>query len=244
MNDLKSDIINGAFSKLRISGITVKPSPEELILGLRRLEGLALELYHKNIYTGYNFEDEPDLNSMSGITPDLWYAFESLLAVRLISDFGKGERLDPMLLNSAGQQMSYLTKLSVENNTRQVNFPSNHPRGSGNTRFSLSNRYYSGGISVIINSSKVLNSGDINDFSERFDAYLRNDESISTYTIEADSNLTIQSHSLSGNSILYRLKAEKYSDGTSKVKIVIDTTLGRKLTKIIEYAILNEVEIE
>ena len=65
---LKADVINRAYSKQRISGITSIPSSEDNELALETLEDLAHELEEaRNICLGYNFEDEPDLNAPTNI---------------------------------------------------------------------------------------------------------------------------------------------------------------------------------
>ena len=66
-NNLKSDIINGAYAQMRISGITVAPGPRELTVSLRRLEGMANDLHARNVYSGYYFEEEPEINSPCGL---------------------------------------------------------------------------------------------------------------------------------------------------------------------------------
>ena len=54
----KADLINGAYSLMRISGITVDPSADDLALALERLEDMAEEFAGRNIITDYNFVDE------------------------------------------------------------------------------------------------------------------------------------------------------------------------------------------
>ena len=117
-NDLKIDIINGAYSVMRVSGITVDPSPSDLVLALRRLEGLANELDGRNVCTGYYFEDEPDVNSPSGLDKKYWHPFECILAQRLLSDFGKGVKPDPTLAKSASAGLSFLYASTA--NPRQI----------------------------------------------------------------------------------------------------------------------------
>ncbi|MEE9311617.1 MAG: hypothetical protein V3V10_04315, partial [Planctomycetota bacterium] len=67
MSHLKGDTINSAYSRMRISGITAQPTPEDLEVALERMEGMAARWFKKNINTGYNFEDEPDPNSPTGL---------------------------------------------------------------------------------------------------------------------------------------------------------------------------------
>ena len=67
MEQLKVNIISDAYSKLRISGLTVLPTPEDLELALSRLESMMAELDVRGISIGYNFEDNPDPNSLTNI---------------------------------------------------------------------------------------------------------------------------------------------------------------------------------
>ena len=142
-NDLKGDLVNGAYSQMRISGLTVNPSPEDNVLALRRLENMASEFYGRNICTGYNFEDSPDADSSSGLDKKFWYSFECLLAVRLLSDFGKGtqQKVDPMLLKSASGGLSFL--YSATASPREVQYPSRQAIGAGNSlRYHRYRRFY------------------------------------------------------------------------------------------------------
>jgi hypothetical protein len=236
MNNLKSDIINGAFSLLRISGITSKPSAEDLALALGRLEGMARELYKKNIYTSYNFEDEPDLNSVSGVSLDLFFAFETLLAVRLMSDFGKGKELDQALINNANQQMAYMINLSVQSNVYPVNFPNTHPVGGGNYQGFRYRKYFSDTLTYpSINTSKKIYPNDVNFFVEYFNSYLKNEETLVDYEILADPNLTVLESSLNLDSVSYKLKAD--ASAYSNITIKVETSLGRKVTRLIEFMV-------
>ena len=62
----KADRINSAYSKLRISGLTVDPSPEDLSLALMTFENMMSELeMGRNICMDYNFEVDPDPNSIT-----------------------------------------------------------------------------------------------------------------------------------------------------------------------------------
>ncbi|GAG38120.1 unnamed protein product, partial [marine sediment metagenome] len=100
--DLKIDRINVSYSIMRISGITVQPSASNNKTALERMESMANEFYKRTICTGYYLEDEPDVNSPSGLEPDLWYSFSCVLAFRLLSDFGKGsgDKIDPVLIKT------------------------------------------------------------------------------------------------------------------------------------------------
>ena len=86
---MKIDIILGAYDRLRISGITVNPGARENVIALRRLERMAARWESKNVCVGYNFEDQPDLNSDSNVPEEFRDAFESNLAFWLCTEIGR-----------------------------------------------------------------------------------------------------------------------------------------------------------
>jgi len=243
-NDLKVDIINGAYSQMRISGITVDPGPDDLILALRRLEGMANELHGRNVCTGYYFEEEPDINSPSGLDKKYWYSFECILAMRLLSDFGKGMQPDPMLARNASAGMSFLYASTA--NPRQIQYPSRQSIGAGNTRWSLRKFYtpVAEAPNVCLTNRMII--GDIDNFIEHFNSYLIDPEEIASYTIEADTGLTIVSDSDTSPDIFYQIQADggTSSDGLLRVKIVMTTDTGRVTTRIINFELTASVEIE
>jgi hypothetical protein len=77
--DLKSDLINGAYSKLRISGLTVDPTPENNDLAIGVLESMVHEYKVRGACMSYNFEDEPDTSSKSGLEPEYWDPVKKIL---------------------------------------------------------------------------------------------------------------------------------------------------------------------
>ena len=137
----KIDIINGAYSQLRISGLTVQATPEDIEVALGRLEDMASEWASIDINVGYFFEDEPDPDSIFGVPRAYKQAFETNLAVNLIPDFTKPVPQELRARASA----SYSTMLSATAQTCQVQYPSRQPRGSGNTfRYNRWRRFYPG----------------------------------------------------------------------------------------------------
>jgi len=240
-NDLKIDIINGAYSQMRISGITVNPGPDDLTLALRRLEGMANELYGRNVCTGYYLEEDPDVNSPSGLESKYWYAFECVLAQRLLPDFGKGMTPDPILARNASAQMSFLYAATA--NPRQIQYPARQSMGAGNSLRYHRRKFYAP-IAEAPNTCRTnrMIVGDINDFVEHFNSYLISPEVIESYTIEANTGLTIVSDSLDNPNILYRIQAD--SVGVMMVKIVATTDDDRIITRIIYFEVTTGEETE
>jgi len=69
MYETKGDIINQAYSKLRISGKTKIPDASDIELAIGELELIANEIESRNLCTGFNFEEEPDPASKHGLDP-------------------------------------------------------------------------------------------------------------------------------------------------------------------------------
>ncbi len=237
-NNFKGDLINSAFSRMRISGLTVSATPEEMILALERLEDMASEWDGVNICTGYNFEDDPDINSLHNLDRKYWQAYKTNLAVRMFPDFGKGMNPDQTLLREASAAYSVLASLTAM--VRPAQYPSRMPRGSGSSR--MWNRwrkyYYPVDNPPISCATNKMYIGDTNDFVEHFDAYLEDSETVVSYTIEADTGLTIDSDSLSTPDIIYRITATGGTDGVTgryQVKMVATTSNSRVTTRVIDF---------
>lgn len=140
-NDLKSDLIKDGYSQLRISGLTVNPGAESNQLALERLENMAAEFFDRDICVGYFFEVDPDPTTPCGLKRSYKYAFSCILAVRLLSDFGKGFKPDPSLFTNAAAQMSFLYSQTAK--MPKTEYPSRMPVGSGNHYYCRIRRWYS-----------------------------------------------------------------------------------------------------
>ena len=239
MSNLKVDLITGAYDRLRISGITVNPGARENAIALRRLETMAARWFDKNICAGYNFEDNPDLNSDSGIPTKYQDAFESNLAFWLCADYGKTPAQTLVF-----EQQSTLSQISSSTAiVDPVNYPTRQPRGSGNTlRYNRWQRFYRDEADAPIScETNKMNIGDIDDFTEHFDSYLISPETVSSYTISADNGLAIVSDSLNSPDIDYRIRADGNDNAVNnkflQVKIIATTSTGRIETRVINFEI-------
>ena len=236
----KVDIINGAYSQMRISGLTVQPTPEDLTLALDRLEDMAEEFEARNICVNYNFEDTPDTASLTNIKRKHKTSFESCLAIRLV-DFGKP--IPDSLMRLATSGFSFLSSNTAQ--VRETQYPSRQPRGSGNSlRYNRWNRYYKEDAEAPLGSTThTMYVNDVDDFVEHFDAYLNDGETISSYTIEADDGLTINSDSNATPDINFQILASgnagTSSDGFLQVKIVVTTSDSRVENRFINFTLLD-----
>ena len=238
--NLKSDIINGAFSILRISGLTVIPSPGEQELALNNLEEMAAEFEENNIYCAYNFAESPDFNDDSGIELKYRKSFKVLLATRMMSDFGKGAQPDPVLMKDSSYHYSYLSARTAQ--IKQVQAPRTMPTGGGN-RFNEYWRRYNYPVpeAPISSETKHMIIGDIEDFQEDFTSYLEGVEDVASYVLTADEGLTVVSESLSTPVVSYRIEAVGSSEEQPKtfyqIKIVATTDDSRITTRIINFSL-------
>jgi hypothetical protein len=238
---LKVDLINGAYKRLRISGITKSPTPENLELGLDQLENMAEEFRGRNICVDYNFEDTPDLNSVHNIERKYWYAFETNLAVRLFADFYGDKPVPPTLLISQQQSFSFLSASTAP--IRATQYPARQPRGSGSSlKYNRWQRFYRPAAEAPLScETNTMYKSEVDDFVEHFDAYLNDGETISSFAITADTGLTINSSSNATPDINYQILATGTSgnDTLLRVKIVVTTSDSRVETRFINFELLD-----
>jgi len=238
IDNTKGDILNRAFSALRISGITVDPSPEDLELALTKLENMAAEFAGRNICTNFTFEDEPDPNTPHNMDRKFWHSYDVNLAVRLMPDYGKGARPDVVLIRQASAGISFLSSATAL--VKAIQYPNRMPRGSGSR---WSNFFEKQAEAPNVCLTKTMYIGDITSFIERFDSYLIDGEDISAYTIEANTGITITADALDTPNINYTVQADGTSDGSGisllNIKIVATTSDGRVETRIIDFKILS-----
>ncbi|MCH9645662.1 MAG: packaged DNA stabilization gp4 family protein [Proteobacteria bacterium] len=229
----KIDIINDAYSQLRISGLTSNPSTGDLELALSRLEDMAAEWESQNIIVGYNFQQDPDPNDDSGIQPAFKLAFSRNLAVALIADFNK--QVPQSLMTSARGSLSSVISSSAASRLKGYSYPDRMPIGSGNRNYSRWARFFREKQIPNTTQSNQIFIGDITDFIFNFDSTLKDNEYIETYDLQIDSGLKLISSSLDDdeNSISYRIEAtapNNYTSSISQITAIINTSEERVLT--------------
>jgi hypothetical protein len=240
MSKLKVDRIMAAYSKLRISGLTVTPSPSDLELALNELEKMMAELASGGIEVNYNFEEQPDPNSDSNVDIKFWNMIDTNLAIRLIPDFNK--EVPAMLVSQASQAMSQASGICARDRIQQVQYPARQPVGSGNRRYARWKRFYTGLNIMAPNKPSTLSirQGETNDFEESFAAYLRTDEYIQSFEVVCDTGLEVISSSVLEGVITYRLHAPvDVSAGIwQQAKVTVTTTEGRIDIRLIDFQVI------
>ena len=231
----KGDLINEAYSRGRISGLTAIPSGDDVAKALRRLENWAAMLEKNNMNTGYNFEDDPDTGSPHNLDRAYWSCFESNLAILLLADFGK--QAHELLINEAKATFNMMaTALAV---VTPCQYPTRMPIGSGNFyRFGRWNRFYPKENSAPNSTATVtMFEGDVEDLVEHYDSYLKGLEDVLSYSISSNdqTSLAVSGDSLSSPDISYRVTAN--TAGIYKVTIVATTSQGRVNTRQIDFVV-------
>jgi len=234
---LKIDIINGAYSRCRISGLTSIPNPADIVLALNRLEDMAAMWESRNVCAGYNFEDSPDVSSETNLERSSSSAFQSNLAMLLLADFGKDPH--PGLVSEASASLSALVATLAK--TNMVQYPNRQPLGSGNTRYlNRTRRYYPKVEIPSAPATNYMRVNNVNDFMEHFDSFLLESETVSSYTIASNSaNLLVYADSLTSPDISYRVTTNDYA-GVYQVNITATTSIGRITTRLINFVVTGE----
>jgi len=234
----KLDIINGAYSKMRINGLTVNPTPELVAVALDVLEDMMADYDGRAINIGYNFEDVPDVNSPTGVEHTFNLMMKSNLAVNLIPDFGK--EVPAKLHVMASVTLSNAVGASAMASISEVPYPNRMPLGSGNTlRNNQRHKFYRAFKENPVSSAVLrLVVGDIEDYKESFHSYLSG-EVIASVVITSSTGLSVVSQSDDGEIVSYRVKAESVatSGPHQTIKMIMTSDTGRVDTRVIEFEI-------
>ena len=230
---LKVDIINDAYSKMRISGLTVQPNPEELELALDNLEDMATEFSDRTMCAGYNFTEDPDPNDEAGITRSYKQAYSGGLAMRVLSNFGK--QLTPELKLQADQAVSNMAARTAL--VREVQYPSRQPRGSGNTlRWNRWQQFYWPIAQAPQEcSTHNMRIDEVNDYSESWADYLDTGETIDSYTRTVTDGLTVTNEVLATPEISFTAKAT--GTGYQAIEFTILTSEGRVDVRTVNFEV-------
>lgn len=220
----KGEHINAAYSKLRISGITVNPTPGDNETALYRLEDFIAECEGRNICLNYNFEEEPNPATRSGIDKQFNEMVSSNLAVRLMPDFGKGLKADPVLLRAASGSLSNACARTAKVNPSVRSRIS--PVGSGNYIEPFDKYQYQPDPAPISCKTEVLEKEITRSYSESWIDFLNPDtaEEISSFTIESSGGLNILSSAINADLDGVDFTVTATTSGWQRVIIQIVTT--------------------
>jgi len=236
--DTKADILQGAYSQMRISGLTVQPTPEDSGLAIIRFEDMMDEFFGRGLCVGYNFEETPNLTTPHGMARKYRHMAQTNLAIRLVPDFNKV--VPQTLMAQAKQSYSFAICAVTLENMREVQAPRRMPRGSGNDlRYNRWQRFNRPAhLPDNTCPTNIIIRGDINDYAESFEAYLEG-ETIASFTIEATTALSVVTSSNTDTIINYRIEAlDPATSGTGQsVVLTVTTSSGRVHTHSIGFVV-------
>jgi len=237
----KIDIINSSYDQLRISGITVNPTGGHVNSALDMLEDVMSDLEtNRGININYNFEENPDANSETGLLRGHLNAIKKFLAINMAPSFNKVIPLE--LTKLAAVAMSGLVSFVASRDIKQVQPSGRMPVGSG---YRYRNRYrrFERPLDAPPNkaSTERLIIGEINDYTESYIAYLSG-EIIASYLIESSTGINLISDSNTDNTVSYRAQGlETGPRGTHQsVVITITTDTGRIHIRSVEFEVKPE----
>lgn len=233
----KGEIVDRAFSWLKVSGLTSKPSPNEISKALDVLEGYCYELDSRNICTNFTYEDYPDPATESGIDNAFWLAAAYGLGVRLAPEVGKPVTQDQMKACAASTS-NWAARTSV---SRQVQAPRRQPRGSGNTFRNLSfNRYYKPQAEAPISCDTIqIMRGSIESYTFSIEDYLGDTQTLSSYTIDVTDGLTILSESMASPVWSYQVECKASAVDYQAIQLTVTTDLGNKKVFTINFNVFG-----
>jgi hypothetical protein len=222
----KIELVNGAFTELRISGLTSATDAEDIELGLSALERI---MHSAKLPLPYNFEDIPDPNTESGLPEYATLAIELKLAQRLAPSYNKPS-------NIPGLSYEWSQLISRLNQPRYLQ-PSNlMPIGRGNSHFNQANYMPT---PVLLPAGTIeLNINDVGKYQVGFGDYLQSGEVISSIVDTAEAGITVLSDAITGDSYSLEVQAGS-TTGLTRIKLVMTGDMGSARTRYMYFNIVD-----
>ena len=233
MSLTKGEHVLRAYRVIRISGLTTKPTPQEVELGLSELEDMMSEFRSRNICSTYVFEDDPDVNTESEIATEFNNATQKCLGVRLAPYFGKEAEMS--VQRQATQALSNWGARTGK--TNMINPPNRQPRGSGNNfRFPNWVRFYRfDGDAPISCDTFTLKVDAIDFFLVDFTNYLLDGATITSFTTEVTNGITLLNITQDGAK--FNMECKGVFGGSQTITLTITTSTGRINPQLVNFNI-------
>jgi len=182
----KIQIVNDCFTELRISGITANADNVDVVLALSRLEDYVAQLPFD---IGFNFEETPDPNKISGIPSYANLAIALGLALNLAPSFGKAP--ESLIRQSVAAMSALQNRMATP---KRVAYPSRQPLGRGNRWHSQISQFMPEVVSAPTSpETEIINLGDIKDFVIDFSFAMPSASTLSSYSFTQTSGIVVSS---------------------------------------------------
>ena len=202
----KGALVNGTYSLMRISGITVSPSNTAVSDALQVADDYAAELKEEGLDLGWQYPSDyglSDPSDNSGLSQAMAGPFKKLLFIQLCSYFGKDV---PMAVaRTAEQGMRSLEQMLV--NVPDAQNPPTLPFGSGNEWGYRDSTFYS--EPPINNDADYAYKGDILNYDYDFSAWLAGETLVTVDWVAQDSGITIGTTAFTDNTVTGELTFAK-----------------------------------
>lgn len=188
----KGALVNGTYALMRVSGLTVNPTPEDVEIALSVADDYAAELKGEGLDLGWQYPTDYGLSDPadnSGLTTEMAGPFKKLLFVQLCSAFGKDVPMAVAATASQGKRVLENILVSVPN----AQNPPTLPIGSGNQDSLFDDRFY--GEPPNNNDATYVYRGNILNYSHDFSAWLVNETLVSVEWSLDSSNTTLGTES-------------------------------------------------
>ena len=240
----KNELVLDAYEELRISGLTVTPSPSEITSAIRRMDNMILNWQNKGICLSYNKSaGYSSINPLqdSGIVDTNAYAIVMNLAKTLAPAYGKTAANETMSGAKDAYEGLFSRELTMREQTPYL------PTGGGESFF-FGNRISGYCFNYFQTfdknapdycTTKDIFTGQIEFYRVDFNHYLNRVEgdTIASFTVDDGEGVTIlESSTIDG---FIDLKAEGGKVGFSPVLITITTTSGRVLPENVNFDVLE-----
>lgn len=165
----KGDLINGTYALMRISGLTVVPSPADNEVALQVADDLAGELKGSGLDlmwqqpADYGTSDPSDT---SGLTVEMAGPFKKLLFIQLCANFGKD--VPASVAITAAQGLKALENIAIS--VPESSNPPTLPFGSGNEFSYRDRKFYNEPANN--DGALYVSKGDVFNYTEDFSQWL------------------------------------------------------------------------
>ncbi|QDP52075.1 MAG: putative peptidoglycan hydrolase [Prokaryotic dsDNA virus sp.] len=220
----KIDIVNGTYSLIRISGLTSSPLPEEINTAIQVLDDLAAEI-STSLNLGYIQPIEYGAsgpNDDSGLSPELAGPMKKMLAVELVTFFGR--EVTPTLAAIAKSGMKSMERLLVS--VPDMQNPATLPIGSGNEWDYRSDKFYP----EPNNDDGAIDhfKDDVFQFPFDWSSWVGETDTLISVTYDADSGINLSNEAIEGNTSVVTISFN--SVGQFALCMVAEKSDGEKKT--------------
>ena len=239
----KNELVLDAYEEMRVSGLTVTPSPGEVTSAIKKMDSMILSWQNKGLCFGYVKSagyNDIDPTQDSGVSDSDAFAIVYNLAKTLCPMYGKQADRETKVNAKVSYEGLFSPELTTREQTPYL------PRGAGGSSFYGSNiggyclNYFQTFEKNAPDycTTKDIITGQIEFFGIDFNLYLNKFEgdTIASFIVEDGQGVKVlESAELNG---FINIKAQDGAVGNAPVLITITTTSGRVLPETVSFNVI------